>query len=270
MSWTVDFVRSWWDIVDLPSVWRLRDHHLRKARGKLDPAAFLNLHLRNPRHEVFLRERGSDFRMFADIFLDGVYAKTVAAMDRCETVVDLGGNIGLTSLYVARHFPLARVFTVEPDRSNFELMNRNLDPIVQSGRCRTILAAAWHSDTANGLRTISSGPGRFMNIKVADGCSGDDTANGVRGLSMDSIFGASGFEIIDLLKIDIEGAEIHIFQNGAPWLDRVGTIAIEFHGSSRQDTNFDAVVTKAGFRVLPNTGDSRVEQHTVVATKSKW
>jgi FkbM family methyltransferase len=268
MSWTVDFVRTWWGIVDLPSVLALRDHAIRSDAEKLNPAAYLNLRLRKPSHPVFLREQGSDFRMFDDIFRERVYEKALASMNRCETCIDLGGNIGLTSLLVARRFPKSRVFTVEADKSNFELMNRNLAGLIEAGRCKTIWAAAWHEDTDKGLNTVSSGPGRFMNVRVEESAAADDPMKNVRGVSMKTIFADAGFDRVDFLKIDIEGAERNIFRDGAPWLDRVGAVAIEFHQESRKETKFDEIMTRAGFRILPNVGESRVAQHTVVAVKA--
>jgi hypothetical protein len=39
---------------------------------------------------------------------------------------------------------------------------------------------------------------------------------------------------VDLLKIDIEGAEIELFKCGAPWLSMVRHIAIELHDSEAE------------------------------------
>jgi Methyltransferase FkbM domain len=41
-------------------------------------------------------------------------------------------------------------------------------------------------------------------------------------------------EFVDLLKIDIEGAEVEVFADPILWIDRVGIIAIELHDWLRQ------------------------------------
>jgi hypothetical protein len=39
-------------------------------------------------------------------------------------------------------------------------------------------------------------------------------------------------ESIDILKVDIEGAEIEVF-SGCDWIDRIGLLAIELHEEAR-------------------------------------
>jgi hypothetical protein len=38
-----------------------------------------------------------------------------------------------------------------------------------------------------------------------------------------------GIDYVDLLKVDIEGAEKEVFESSSRWIDRVGAIAIELH-----------------------------------------
>ena len=52
----------------------------------------------------------------------------------------------------------------------------------------------------------------------------------IRGITMNELFDEFGIDRIDLLKLDIEGAEKEVFGSGpTAWLDRVGVIAIELH-----------------------------------------
>lgn len=38
-----------------------------------------------------------------------------------------------------------------------------------------------------------------------------------------------GIDYVDVLKIDIEGAEREVFKTCSPWIKKVGTIVIELH-----------------------------------------
>ena len=58
---------------------------------------------------------------------------------------------------------------------------------------------------------------------------------------MAAILEASGFDVVDLVKIDIEGAERAVFRQ-VDWLERVRALAIEFHGSAREEIGFDALM----------------------------
>jgi hypothetical protein len=63
-------------------------------------------------------------------------------------------------------------------------------------------------------------------VRSAEGGGGD-----VRGTSVSHLLEECGLTDIDILKMDIEGAEQTVFRAGANrWLDRVRVIAIDLHG----------------------------------------
>src|SRR3970040_2053414 len=43
-----------------------------------------------------------------------------------SVIIDGGANIGLTTIFYKQKFPNAKIITVEPDKSNFEALERNL------------------------------------------------------------------------------------------------------------------------------------------------
>jgi hypothetical protein len=88
-----------------------------------------------------------------------------------------------------------------------------------------------------------------------------EVAAPVQGFSMGQILEKAGFDRIDLLKVDIEGAEVRLFSGELEWLHRVGAIAIEFHGDSRARSGFDELMRRFGFVVSDN------DPHTVVAVR---
>ena len=49
------------------------------------------------------------------------------------------------------------------------------------------------------------------------------------GLTVDAILRDAGQNRVDLLKIDIEGAEREVMSSSANWIDRVGVLMIELH-----------------------------------------
>jgi hypothetical protein len=51
----------------------------------------------------------------------------------------------------------------------------------------------------------------------------------------------SGSGMVDLVKIDIEGAEAVVFSEPCDWIERVRMIAIEFHGEECRHAFFEAV-----------------------------
>jgi len=57
-------------------------------------------------------------------------------------------------------------------------------------------------------------------------------------------------EFVDILKLDIEGAEYEVLSTASGWVENIGTIAIETHDRFRPGCTamFETVVSKFPFR----------------------
>ncbi len=99
------------------TTWRL-------LHGKAGVASDL-VEVRSPvgARPVVLRHGSVDVRMFEFIFVWRGYDFDLGFQPR--VIFDLGGNIGLSALMFAARYPMARIVAVEPDRDNFELLERN-------------------------------------------------------------------------------------------------------------------------------------------------
>lgn len=210
---------------------------------------------------VRLREWGSDLATFEEIVVSEIYETVVSSLPKVRTVIDLGANVGLASLYFAHRWPSCRILAVEPNPETFAILESNLAPLIRTGRCRTLRAAVW---SANARLASAQEPGRYSAFSVHEP-SAERTSNAaVEGQPMADIVDYSGFETIDLLKVDVEGAEVKLFSGDVSWLSRVGSIAIEFHGNSRMTSKFDEVTMAYGFR------SREANAHTALATRADW
>ena len=151
-------------------------------------------------------------------------------------VIDLGANIGSYAALVLARNHNARVVCVEPDPATAAVARRNLAPY--GDRAVVLPTAIW--DRPVGLR-IKRYAGHEWGISVypcADGETPDITA-----LTMNQILEHEGRERIDVLKIDIEGAEEQLFSGSIPWLDHVDLLAVELHGPEARETVEGALET---------------------------
>jgi len=209
---------------------------------------------------VILREVSADLYTFGDIFEQQVYRNVLRHLPKCSRIIDLGANIGLASLYLAHAYPSARIVAVEPNPENFELLKTNLKELIQLNRCVPMQAAVWSTQ-----QTLTVDPhwrpDAYNAYRVLAQPSHRKMLDQVQGLTMKEILATSDFQQVDLLKVDIEGAEVELFRNDLAWLDRVGAIAIEFHGRSRDESRFDQILTEYGFKVCEE------DSHTVLAIK---
>jgi len=247
--------------MSLLSVLRLRDYELRSKRGDAGGDSVLSLKMRSPvRNEVFLREVGSDIHTFTEVFKEQVYRDLLSGGKECRTVIDLGANIGLAALYFAAHYPNCTLLAVEPHPGSYQILRLNLKDLIREARCKTLNVAVWGKEI---MLVGESGdePEHYSMFAMQEAASAGSDGLRTIGLSMPGIIAESGFDTIDILKVDIEGAEVELFKGDVSWLSRVRSIAIEFHGQSREASEFDRLMQQHGFRIIDSGS------HTVLALR---
>jgi FkbM family methyltransferase len=183
-----------------------------------------------PRSErtVACRAVSSDIGAFTQIFVQRQYDGLVTDRTRPLTILDCGANVGYASVFFLETFPQARVIAIEPDADNFALLTRNLEP--WRDRVTTIQAALW--PVAGTVHLQSAPPGSLNEWGTMVDESRQD------GVVVDAIDPAGVLarcpgRRIDVMKIDIEGAEALLFAEGdRTWMGAVDTFAIELHGDA--------------------------------------
>lgn len=262
MPWSLSFIGEWWPRMTLRSVMRLREYSIRSEKEECPEGKLLKLDMRSPfRGELLLRERGSDMNTFTEVIQQEVYKDVVDTVRNCETIIDLGANIGLASRYFADHFPNCKILAVEPNPSTFKVLVSNVRGLVTNARCRTLQAAVWGSEKPLAGGAVDD-PDHFSAFAVHEATTQFDE-NSISGWPMSKIIAHAGFEKLDLLKVDIEGAEVELFNGNVDWLHKVRTIAIEFHQNSRKECRFDDLMKQYGFRVIDSGS------HTILAIKNE-
>jgi FkbM family methyltransferase len=209
-----------------------------------------------------MRPVSNDIYTFNEVFAEEVYGLIRRRLPDIRTVIDLGANIGLSSIYFLAHYPAARALAVEPDPQNYILLTENLASYVTQKRATVVQGALWASDGPV-IFERPSAPGHVNQGAVVGPVAGDasDRQFVVPGWTMPTLMTRAGFDRVDLLKVDIEGGEEHLFTGDASWLDRVGCLAVEFHNETRQKSRFDDRVREFGFTV------EDANAHTVVAVR---
>lgn len=190
-------------------------------------------------HPVIARPNTSDLKVFAQIFalreyrcLDDLNDPRRPEMELEGLIVDLGANVGYSAAYFLSKFPKCRVVSVEPFRPNFEMLRKNLAPYGE--RVVTIEAAVMPGASLVTLDT--SQPGEEWGVTVKPSSMGT-----IPTISIPDILNQSRMDSIALLKIDIEGAEKHLFEADTSWLESVENIVIELHGEDCEKAFFSKI-----------------------------
>ena len=202
-----------------------------------------------PQLSFDIRSEGSDRWTFQEIFVERVYDEVVDTVGDCNTILDLGANIGLASLFFSACFPKSELLCVEANKSTFTLLEKNLRPLVEEGRAVTRHAAAWSSDGfVEGVDDPV--PTRFSRFQVRAALepetSLDNVPAQIPAVSIGTLLDHRKWDTVDLVKIDIEGAEVQLFANDTSWLDRVNCIAVEFHDDTQERSGWPDILSEHG------------------------
>jgi FkbM family methyltransferase len=193
---------------------------------------------------------GVDVSTIAVIFIKEDYGARIGG----GTVVDIGANIGVFSLFAAAE-PGTRVFAYEPVGETYRQLRENVE---LNGLGRSVATFNLGVAGASERRAIhlSAHGSPFSSLYGADG----EATEEIRCVGLDRVFEENGIERCDLLKLDCEGAEFEILF-GAPdeVLARVRRICVEYHEQAseprfRRDALIDHLAAH-GFRLVHETGE---------------
>jgi FkbM family methyltransferase len=176
-------------------------------------------------HDIFV-QRALEFRAKSD----------------APRVLDCGANIGLASLFFKRRYPAARITAYEADPALFAIASGNL-AANGAGDVELVNAAVWTS--AGRVTFRAEGTDSGMIDGLAGGVAG--RAVDVASLRLRDILAG---DRLDLLKLDIEGAEDAVLADCEPVLDRVDAIVMDLHEfdpTVRQAPRVLDRLTRAGF-----------------------
>jgi FkbM family methyltransferase len=176
-----------------------------------------------------LQIRADDFEIFVEIFVARDYSHPHVDLRSCTSIVDIGANVGMASIWFARECPNARVFAVEPAPVPLERLWRNVAANRLEERVTVIPAAI----------AVQSGTGFINNI---DGISGHGRFTSTMGAAsagaeMDEVQAMTLADVLeladgrtDLMKLDCEGSEYAVLdESNHSVLQQIRAIVGEYH-----------------------------------------
>jgi FkbM family methyltransferase len=193
---------------------------------------------------------GNEYKPATDIFLlNNIPLKVF---------VDLGSNIGLTTLYIKKEFPDCTVIALEPDKNNYEMMLKNFD-LNKLTNTTSLLAGVGKNDCYLiedvGIRDKKEWGLTFKEV---------DYPTDIASYSINMLFNKFAIDEIDFIKIDVEGAEKEIFAVDADmsFLKKIKVLAVEIHDEFEWRSQIYKILKENNFIVF-NSGE------TTLAVKKK-
>ncbi|MBI2550125.1 FkbM family methyltransferase [Candidatus Woesearchaeota archaeon] len=146
-----------------------------------------------------------------------------AAIKPGYIVLDIGAHIGGYAILAAKR--KARVIAYEAMPKTYELLVKN----IKANDCKSIKAYNAAVSSRNGKITLhTDSEGTILSSIYPDNSFPNKTL--VPSISLHEVIKGNNLKRIDILKIDVEGAEYDILLNAQPAdLRKVQTIIMEFH-----------------------------------------
>lgn len=166
---------------------------------------------------IKIRKNTSDLRAFEQVFLFKEYDLDYDF--KPKTIVDAGANVGFASIYFSRLFNEARIIAIEPEESNYNILIKN---VFRYKNITCLQKGVWNKKTILSIENPNESKWSFRTI--------ESDKNGIKAITIDELMHDYEFPFIDILKIDIEGAEMSLFkENYEVWLPKVRMLIIEIH-----------------------------------------
>ncbi len=214
-----------------PMGWYVFTHYAarwRDRKGQQHPWQMVKFKVRH--HTQSYRLTSEHLGAALGVLVDEEYAAVGRFEGKVSRVLDLGGNVGMGSGYLSTFFPHAEFAVVEPDPRNLAVLSDNL---ARNGIVSRIFGAA-----------IGSSAG-MMSLRVGD----NPACSSLQGVELHEMSGAvdvsvmtvpdvmrvMGWQSIDLVKMDIEGAEKDVLSINNQWLNHVGALILEVHPNTTPD-----------------------------------
>jgi FkbM family methyltransferase len=143
-----------------------------------------------------------------------------------ECIMDIGANVGMFSVFAARRAPHSRITALEPVRSTFATLARNVNQSKLEDRISLINAAVASTDRR---QRIYLGPSSDVASLYPNPSSADQISEWIDARGINTILHDERGPV-SLLKMDCEGAEWEILEFAeAECFKKVRRLYVEYH-----------------------------------------
>ncbi|QDV69532.1 Methyltransferase domain protein [Rosistilla carotiformis] len=177
-----------------------------------------------------------------EIFRQGIYEFETS--QTTPFIIDAGANIGLASIYFGMRYPGAEIIAIESDGLVCEKLIANLKSFELSN-VRVVQGAVWDANSELYFSADGADGGRVSSLG----------STMVQGLRLLELFEGRS---VDLLKLDVEGAEIRVLSDCESALRSVKRIFVEYHSFANAPQELSkllSILERTGFRYyIEHTG----------------
>lgn len=176
-------------------------------------------------------------------------------------MLDAGANIGYAAVYFKSVFPNAKIVCVEPEDSNFVQLQKNISLNGFNIDVDLMKAGLWSREAYLKVKKDAFRDQAEWSFHVIETTEEEKE---LKGYSVTDIMRRMNWHTIDLLKIDIEGAETAIFEDdrdASSFLSRTRFLVIEIHDEFKIRNRIYEILRANQF-VFFESGDLTIARNT--------
>jgi FkbM family methyltransferase len=188
--------------------------------------------------------RANEIFQIVEVFITGEYENREISFPEARTVLDVGANIGVTTIWFSEHCPLARIFAVEPSSETSARLLRNINRNGLGNRVSVLTVAL-----GEGGRPLYLVFGEHSGLSHTD-TEPHDGSQTVWSANLKTILEIVGGHV-DVMKLDCEGAEYDIILGAdSHTLSQIDNVVGEYHGPDPSaHAGLFSRLEEAGFKV---------------------
>jgi FkbM family methyltransferase len=184
---------------------------------------------------------------YKQMFYENIYGHL--QIDNLNTVLDIGANVGLFSLYMANRGS-KKIYAFEPTRKAFDQLSKVLG---NNDKFTLIKKAIFNTNGKLKIKSVQDNSTISGFMKEAHEYTGNNvTEEEVDVITLNSFYTSENIKNIDLIKIDIEGAEYEVIAGLRDQeIVKCPRYIIEYHLGNKKNV-FDIVnrFTKLNYKII--------------------
>ncbi len=187
---------------------------------------------------LWLRKNTFDEFVYKEIFINKQYyipkekpSRLIEYFEKYKigepkVIVDIGANIGLSCLYFHSLYPNSEIYAVEPEIDNFEMLKLNTKNL----KIHNYNMAIWRENEQAYIQDKSEFMTKKGKLNTARYTINANSGRKISSTTMLNFFKECNLDFVDILKVDIQGSEIEVFdEQSYEWLKKVRILFVEQH-----------------------------------------
>lgn len=195
------------------------------------------------------------FWQFEEIFFQEFYKFSTKQQNKSRkiNIIDCGANVGMSCLYFKKKYPNAQITAIEADEKIAYFLEKNLKNNLSAehfAQIEIIKKAVWIHDEGVVFESEGADGGNILFTEKNKTEKNKNNVIKIPSMRLKNLLLAQTQEI-DMLKIDIEGAETQVLTDCKDALHLVKNLFVEYHAYTHSAQTLHTILdilTENGFR----------------------